>query len=230
LEEGKRAVQFIGGNWSMDSLKKFRDRLRITIILYTFCERANPSSPFFGTFRTEIKIQALDFLLRYPDFLSIELMDLIDGDRSIDQNHVKELIMQMYSAKEPIIRVEEMEKFFHGAYESLDEVIAYLISVGFVKYESKKRVDGNTYDKIYNVTHDCALRIDSNLKLIPSVQWYFDRCQLIKKYFNRFSGSELKERQYRYAEYSNISYKSHIQSIDARVKVEFSNRFNESLA
>ncbi len=31
-------------------------------------------------FYTEIKIQALDFLLRYPDFLSCELMDLMAND------------------------------------------------------------------------------------------------------------------------------------------------------
>lgn len=55
-----------------DHLKKFRDCLRIMIILYTFCDPLeDKTSGKYGVFRSEIKIQALDFLLRYPDFLSI---------------------------------------------------------------------------------------------------------------------------------------------------------------
>lgn len=215
---------------SEDSLKKFRDRLRITIILYTFCERLETDSgDQYGVFRTEIKIQALDFLLRYPDFLSFELMDLMDEDASINRNEIKAAIESIYQNKEPEIRVEEMEKFFHGAYESIDDVIAFLVSVGFVRHDSKKRTDGKTYDKNYFITKYCAEKIENNLKDIPAVKWYFDRCLLINKYFDHFSGSELKTRQYRYSEYSDVSYKSHIQNINEKVKTAFNQRFNELL-
>ena len=210
-----------------ESLRKFRDRLRLIIILYTFCERLDNN--YYGVFRTEIKIQALDFLLRYPDFLSMELMDLMDSDLSIDREEIKTVITSIYQNKEPDIRVEEMEKFFHGAYESIDDVIAYHVSVGFLKHESKKRIDGKTYDKHYFITYECSNKITSNLRDIPAVGWYFDRCELIKKYFNRFSGTELKGRQYRYGEYSNISYKSHIQNINGKVKQAFAERFNNEL-
>jgi len=213
-----------------DSLRKFRDRLRILIILYTFCERLkNGSENYFGIFRSEIKIQALDFLLRYPDFLSMELMDLMDTDPSIDRDEIRRVITRIYQDKEPDIRVEEMEKFFHGAYESIDDVVAFHVSVGFLKHESKKRTDGKTYDKNYYLTHECAHKIQSHLKGIHAVVWYFDRCELIKKYFSHFSGTELKTRQYRYTEYSDISYKSHIQNINDKVKLAFAERFNHLL-
>jgi hypothetical protein len=212
----------------IDPLRKFRDRLRIITILYTFCE-TDATDEFYGVFRTEIKIQALDFLLRYPDFLSFELMDLMDNDSSIDREEIKQTIENVYRNKEPEIRVEEMEKFFHGAYESIDDVIAYLISIKFIKYESKKRRDGKKYNKIYYVTNECAEKIQNNLKNISEVGWYFERCNLIKKYFDHFSGSELKKRQYRYAEYSNISCKSHIQTINNKVKTAFNERFNYQL-
>ncbi len=212
------------------SLKKFRDRLRITIILYTFCVRSeNDDNGYYGAFRTEIKIQALDFLLRYPDFLSIELMDLMDNDPTINRDEVKQIIKNIYQNKEPDIRVEEMEKFFHGAYESIDDVISFLVSVGFVTHDSKKRTDGKTYDKIYYITQECTNKIKNNLKGIPAVAWYFDRCKLIKKYFDKFSGTELKARQYMYAEYSNISYRSHIQNINDKVILAFTERFNHQL-
>lgn len=107
-----------------DTLRKFRDRLRILIIIYTFSEKSSEvGDGIWGVFRTEIKIQAIDFLLRYPDFLSMELMDLMDNDLSINPNEIKTIIQTIYQEKEPEIRVEEMEKFFHGAYESIDDVI-----------------------------------------------------------------------------------------------------------
>ena len=213
-----------------DLLRKFRDRLRIIVILYTFCERfKNNSDGYYGIFRSEIKIQALDFLLRYPDFLSMELMDLLDSDPTINCNEVRDIIKSIYKNKEPDLRVEEMEKFFHGAYESIDDVIAFHASVGFLKHDSKKRTDGKTYDKNYYITQDCAYKIEHHLKIIPEVGWYFDRCELIKRYFDHFSGTELKTRQYRYTEYSSISYKSHIRNINDKVKLAFAERFNNQL-
>lgn len=212
------------------SLRKFRDRLRIIIILYTFCDRLDKASNGnYGVFRTEMKIQALDFLLRYPDFLCMELMDLMDNDPSLDRSEIQKIVEDIYQAREPELRVEEMEKFFHGAYESIDDVIAFLVSVGFIKHESKKRTDGRKYDKIYYLTHTSSDKIEQSLKAIPSVNWYFGRCELIKKYFGKFSGSELKTRQYRYAEYSDISYKSHIKNIDEKVRSTFAYRFNSQL-
>ena len=156
-------------------------------------------------------------------------MDLMDGDTSINRDEIKATIERIYQNKEPEIRVEEMEKFFHGAYESIDDVIAYLVSVGFLRHDSKKRTDGKTYDKNYFITKDCADKIENNLKSIPAVKWYFTRCELIKKYFGQFTGTELKARQYKYSEYSNISYKSHIQNVNEKVKTAFNERFNEQL-
>lgn len=212
-----------------DSLKKYRDRLRI-IILYTLCDRIQDNNNgYFGVFRTEIKIQALDFLLRYPDFLAMELMDLMSSDLTIDRDKVKKIIKNIYENREPNIRVEEMEKFFHGAYESIDDVIAFLVSVDFIKHDSKKRTDGKTYDKIYYITLKCSDKIENNLKEIAPVSWYFNRCDLIKKYFGKLSGTDLKARQYKYSEYSNISYRSHIQNIDKKVKLTFFEKFNQLL-
>ena len=78
----------------------------------------------------------------------------------------------------------------------IDDVIAYLISINFIKYESKKRTDGKEYDKIYYLTQYGKNKIEKNLKLIAAATWYFDRCSLINKYLGHLSGSELKRRQY----------------------------------
>lgn len=211
------------------ALRKFRDRLRVILILYTFSDPLDNQTDYYGLFRSEVKIQAIDFLLRYPDFLAKELMDLMVSDPNIKPKEVENTVFKIYQDKEPEIRKEEMEKFFYGAYESIDDIIAFHISVGFLHYISKKRIDGKEYDRQYFVTRKCADKIENTLQEIPSVKWYIDRCLLIKKYFNRFSGSELKTRQYRYAEYKETSYKAHISGIDQKVRNAFLQHFQREL-
>ena len=214
-----------------DQLKKFRDRLRITLILYTFSKpiQKGDNTDIARVFYTEIKIQALDFLLRYPDFLSCELMDLMANDNSIDKTEIQNIIKDIYANEEPILRVEEMQKFFFGAYESIDGVILFLKSVGFVDFESKRRSDLQTYDKTYYITNRCIQQVENNLLNISSVKWYYDRCELIKKYFDNFNGSDLKKRQYRYKEYADIPYTMLIQNLNERVRKSYHEHFNELL-
>lgn len=213
-----------------DQLKKIRDRLRVTLILYTFSEPINieDNVDVVRAFYTEIKIQALDFLLRYPDFLSCELMDLMTNDSRIDKSEIQSVIKEIYKNDEPILRVDEMQKFFYGAYESIDDVILFLKSVRFVVFESKRRSDLHTYDKTYYITKRCTQQVENNLLNIPSVKWYYDRCQLIKKYFNQFNGSDLKKRQYRYKEY-NVPYTTLIKNLNEQVRYDFHKHFNEEL-
>lgn len=214
-----------------DQLKKFRDRLRITLILYTFSKPIPKgyNIDIARVFNTEIKIQALDFLLRYPDFLSCELMDLMVNDNSIDKSKIQSIIKEIYANEEPILRVEEMQKFFFGAYESIDGVILFLKSVGFVDFESKRRSDLQTYDKTYYITSRCIQQVENNLLNIPSVKWYYDRCELIKTYFDNFNGSDLKKRQYRYKEYADIPYTMLIQNLNEQVRQSYQEHFNELL-
>lgn len=214
-----------------DQLKRFRDRLRITLILYTFSKpiQKEGNTDNARVFYTEIKIQALDFLLRYPDFLSCELMDLMDKDNSINKSEIQSIIKAIYKNEEPILRVEEMKKFFFGAYESIDGVILFLKSVGFVDFESKRRSDLQTYDKTYYITNRCIQQVENNLLNISSVKWYYDRCELIKRYFDNFNGSDLKKRQYRYKEYADIPYTMLIQNLNEQVRKSYHEHFNELL-
>lgn len=212
-----------------EHLKKYRDRLRIIIILYVFSEPISNDAKLASVFRTEIRIQAIDFLLRYPDFFSLELLELYQSD-NLDTQQIEKIVREIFSSNEPVLRVEEMEKFFHGAYESIDDVIAFLSSISFIKYESKRRTDGKEYDKLYYLTTYGKEKIESQLTSIPSVQWYLKRCELIKFFFGKFSGTDLKKRQYRYVEeYAEIPYKSKIKQVQAKVITSFVSNFNKPL-
>jgi hypothetical protein len=213
-----------------DPLKKTRDRLRITLILYTFSRPIyiEENDEIAGVFQTEIKIQALDFLLRYPDFLSCELMDLMANDSSIDKSEIQTIIKEIYHDEEPVLRVDEMQKFFYGAYESIDSIILFLKSVRFIDFESKRRSDLQPYDKTYYITKRCVQQVESSLLSIPSVKWYHDRCKLIKKYFDHYNGSELKKRQYKYQQY-NVPYTMLIQNLNEQVRLSYYEHFTDEL-
>lgn len=211
-----------------DLLKKYRDRLRIILILYVFSEPVE-NDTLASVFRTEMRIQALDFLLRYPDFLSMELLKTI-ADNPQNSDTVRTIVRNIFNHQEPELRVDEMQKFFHGAYESIDDVIAFLCSTGFIKYESKRRTDGKEFEKLYHLTHTGKTKIESSLLNVPSVKWYLDRCQLIQTFFGSLNGSELKRRQYLYVkEYANIPYTHKIKQIQSKVKESYYSIFNEAL-
>jgi hypothetical protein len=155
-------------------------------------------------------------------------MDLMTNDSTINKTEIQSIIKGIYQNEEPVLRRDEMQKFFYGAYESIDSVILFLKSVRFVDFDSKRRSDLQTYDKAYYITQRCIQQIENNLLNIASVKWYYDRCVLIKKYFGQFNGSELKKRQYRYKEY-NVPYTALIQNLNEQVRQSYYEHFNEEL-
>ena len=71
--------------------------------------------------------------------------------------------------------------------------------------------------------------MEDNLNNIPALQWYVRRCELIKKYFGDYSGSELKSLQYQIEEYRDTVYKEYIHSIQEKVRDMYYKEFGEVL-
>jgi len=214
-----------------ERIRSFKDRLRIFLILYVFSEPySDPElSNIRKIFQSEQRIQKIDFLLRNPDYLCYELLIKAKSDSSL-QAEIKNIVKNIFSSKEPILKKLEMEKFFFGAYEDIDDVIAFLKSIDFIYFSSKKRADLKaTIVKKYFITQDAIEKFKSVIGTLPSIQWYVDRCNLIKKYFGDLSGSQLRISQYRIDEYKNTSYHQYIGSINGIVAKEFYNLYLETL-
>jgi hypothetical protein len=214
----------------IEKIRKYKDRLRIFLILYSFAD--DFSDPLKSNckklFKGETRIQKIDFLLRNPDYLSYELLNLASKTSS-NLTEVKDIVKNIFATKEPIIRRLEMERFFFGAYEDIDDVIGFLKSIGFIEFSSKKSIDLRTIDKHYFITDLAVSKLQTVLPTLPSLQWYFDRCSLIKKYFGDLTGSQLKVAQYQIKEYRTTSYNEYIGSIQELVKEEYSKLYNEVL-
>ena len=222
IEEEKTEIQ---------DFRIYQDRIRILLIIYYFSDDydATDNKGFVKVFKSEVKIQAIDFLIRYPDYLAYELLNLLISDGKLEKEQIKEVVKEIFTTNEPIIRNIEMEKFFFGAYEDIDDIIAFLVSISFIHFESKKRSDGRIGEKYYYLTKLGVDKIEKELKPYESLQWYFTRCQLIKTFFGDESGSNLKALQYNHKEYKDTALKEYIPMIVDKTKNMYKDIFGEDL-
>jgi hypothetical protein len=210
-------------------LKFYKERFRVLLIIYFFSEdydsedEKNIVKLLYG----EIKIQAIDFFIRNPDYLANELLAIAENEPT-QANDIKDIVKQIYEEKEPEIRRVEMEKFFFGAWEDIDDIVAFLISRGLIKYESKLRIDGRVAEKHYYITKKAAQRLEAIRNTSPA-EWYFKRCEIIKRFLGNATGCELKAKQYQVSEYSSTPYKAKIKGIDDKVIDKFHSLFSEAL-
>lgn len=213
-----------------DETKKYKDRFRVFLILYIFSEPFNDEDKpnFKKVFESEMRIQKLDFLFRYPDYLCHELLLLAKNDNDL-KSEVKDIVKDIYANDEPIIRKEEMLRFFFGAYEDIDNIIAFLKSVNFIHFESKKRTDLKTATKKYYITDTAISKFNEGIENLPALKWYINRCELIKKYFGNLSATQLKISQYQVKQYSNTSFNEYIGNINEQVKREYFELYLEKL-
>ncbi len=214
-------------NEKFDIERFYKDRFRILLILYFFSEETGDSGRpllLYG----EIKIQAIDFFLRNPDYLAYELLKIAEENQS-KALKIKTIVKNIYHQKEPQLRRVEMEKFFYGAYEDIDDIIAFLVSRGLLLYESKVRTNMRVAEKHYYLTPLAVQKIGTAKQDIEVAQWYFNRCQIIKEHLGGVTGSQLKSKQYQVEEYSTTAYKEKIQGIDNMVEEKYETLFNQGL-
>jgi hypothetical protein len=213
-----------------ENIRIYKDRIRIFLILYIFSEETSgqESMVYKKVFKSEVRIQKIDFLLRNPDYFSYELL-LFAMEGKFDKQEIKGIVKEIFETKEPNIRRLEMERFFFGAYEDIDDVISFLKSIDFIDFKSRRSIDLKTIDKHYYITEYSHDRFENSLKHLPSIQWYIERCNLIKKFFGDLTGTQLKILQYQITEYRDASYKEYINDIQNDVKKLFSEMYGEEL-
>lgn len=213
-----------------EQVRMYKDRLRIFLILFYFSDdfTSVEHPEFRKIFKSEVRIQKIDFLIRNPDYLAYELLIIAANDLGKMQE-IKQIVKSIFDTAEPQLRRLEMERFFFGAYEDIDDVISFLKSIGFVGFTSKKSSDLKTIEKQYFVTQHAMTKAKSAINDLPALKWYTKRCELIKRYFGNLSGSQLKVSQYQIDEYRNTSFKNFIGEISEIVKSDYYRMFSERL-
>lgn len=211
-------------------IRKYKDRIRIFYIIYFFSEIYDGAeyNDCCKVLHTEVKIQKIDFLIRNPDYLCFELLELCKKN-DIDKKNIRKIIKDIFYSHEPEIRRLEMEKFFFGAYEVIDDVITFLVTVGFIKYKVERNKVLKLTKKSYYVTKLADEKMKLPMDDMPYIKWYLDRCLLIKEYFGEYTGTQLKNLQYKIDEYRDTTYREYIKNIDDLVKEKYFEEFGEIL-
>lgn len=209
----------------------YRERLRILLILYFFSEPVDDPADgrLVRVFQSEVKIQKIDFLLRYPSYFCFELLGLHEETGVPDKATTRALIKQVFADGEPELKTDEMRRFFYGAYEELDAIIAYLTAVNVVVFRSRKSAGLLNIQKEYFLTRFGVDKIEQGLTAVPAARWYFERCSLILRYFGDLSGSQLKNRQYAIEMYKDTSLNNYIADVEEQVRKRFETLFAEAL-
>lgn len=213
------------------SKNPYRERLRILLILYFFSEDVSvPGDPRLQrVFHSEVKIQKIDFLIRYPNYLCYELLRMHEESGEPSTEKVQAILTNIFRQREPELKTDEMRRFFYGAYEELDNVISFLTSVDLVIFKSKRNVGLKTINKEYYLTRFALETIENGLKAVPAAAWYFERCSLIKTYFGDLSGSQFKNRQYAIDIYRETPLGNYIADIEKQVREKYQQLFDQSL-
>jgi hypothetical protein len=169
---------------------------------------------FVRLFDGEVKVQALDFWTRYPDYFADELLELFVATSDI--GYLDEA-RRIFDDEEPDLRRVPMLRKYFGAYEPLDTVLGILKSRGLVLPRTKP-MPGFANHRNFLISQKACDLVARIPKEFSELQWYDKRIDLVLKVAGARGGLALKERQHKRKEYHDTKIDDLIPTIAARVK------------
>lgn len=97
-----------------------RDAIRLLFILSLGSEETDLGG---RVFRGEKRAMAIDFMVRYPDYLADELLNRFENEGDIDALGAAEAI---FAADEPDIRTVSMVRWRRGAFQNIEMPLSIL--------------------------------------------------------------------------------------------------------
>ena len=176
-----------------------RDAIRL---LFVLSEGSRPlPEPDGGAthiFRGEARLHALDFWMRYPDYLASELLDRFQRDGRAGDLDLADSIM---SSDEPDLRRLPMVRYFFGAFDPIDNAISILKARELVTITGRKS-GGRPIETNFLIYPKAFEVCDTAVKTAPVLGWYRDRARLVCDLAGTATGGALKDRQYERSQYA----------------------------
>jgi hypothetical protein len=193
----------------------YRNALRLLFILVRGCEPFSDAEfeNDVGVFDGEVKLQALDFWVRYPDYLADELLSRYEATGSVAYLNTAHKI---FLDEEPNLRRVPMLRSYFGAYEPIDTAIAHLKVRGLVTPRTKPLGKANHRD--FLVSQAAFKLIDTIIVEHTELRWYDSRVQLVLELADNRGGAALKQRQHEQKEYHETRKGDLIPTIAERVR------------
>lgn len=162
--------------------------------------------------RSELRLQALDFWLRNPDYLADELLTEVEAGR-LGASYV-EVASSLLSDPEPSLRRCPMPRWLFGAYEPLDDAFALLEAYGLA---IMRRTPGGHRNQFF-LRSDGVAAGDDLAANDSALSWYPRQVELVLQVAHDQTGRQLKARQYEQASYAGTELGTTIAPIDDRVR------------
>lgn len=193
-----------------------RNAIRLLFLLNAG-KAENYNKDMIGTypyvFGGEKRLQAMDFWVRYPDYLALELIS--QHEKSGDPAKLK-IARAIYDNGEPSLRTIPMLRKHFGAYEPLDTALALLECRGLVRPERRKTAVGHSH--FFFLPKKTEEFCDMITKEFPLLDWYRNRAQLVVDVAGPRRGNELKSVQHSTRQYHDTALMNYIPTITDLVK------------
>jgi len=165
--------------------------------------------------RAELRLQALDFWLRNPDYLAGELLAMVEADELPADEYVP-VIEHLLESPEPDLHWYPMPRWHHGAYEAIDDAFSMLSAYGLAQVRRKGGIRKTARSQFF-LTEAGRATVD-DLRTEKVLSWYTDQVKLVALVAGSDLGSKLKQRQYEQAEYARTKLGTNIAPIYAGVR------------
>lgn len=164
--------------------------------------------------RSELRLQAMDFWMRNPDYLADELVTKVDA--GLDPSYL-DVARRLLDDPEPDLRWYPMPRWFFGAYEPLDDALSLLETYGLAAVRRRGTPGKKRRRSEFYLTQAGADAV-VDLATDPVLKWYTQQVVLVDLVAGDELGGQLKKRQYEQATYANTELGLCIAPIADRVR------------
>lgn len=206
---------------------KSQHAVRVLVLLDRCGDPITDADPdgFVKVIRSELRLQALDFWLRNPDYLADQVISKVAAGELAAGKYLP-LAQDLLDGLEPNLHWYPMPKWLRGAYEALDDAFSLLQSYGLAEVRRKGKPPQRHRNEFFLRPAGVAAAVE--LAADPVLSWYGRQAELVGLVAGSDKGSRLKERQYEQAEYAETQLGLRIASIAPVVRERLSTQFQLS--
>ncbi len=199
---------------------RWQDSVRLLLLINAaakpICEGESAPESAIGVVRTQVRLQKLDFWVRYPDYLAFELMN--EYERAPDEPHLLDMAADILNSEEPDLRRFPMLRYKFGAFQELDDALAPLVERGLLR-KTQVLGQGRVVEHIYFLLQHGRDVADSMVSEAPALRWYVERTGMIVNLVDGLGGTQLKDRQYLLRDYADTPVGQHISPITQKARL-----------
>ncbi|WP_124777722.1 hypothetical protein [Micromonospora inaquosa] len=206
----------VGGSAVRPEATVMQHAIRLLAILSECGEPVKASDPpeAIAVIRAELRLQALDFWLRNPDYLAGELLTKVE-DHDLPVNYLS-VVEHLLNSPEPDLHWYPMPRWHHGAYEAIDDAFSVLSAYGLALVRRMGGVQRTARSQFFLTDAGRAAAADLAQERVLS--WYTEQAKLVALVAGTDNGSSLKQRQYQQAEYARTKLGVNIAPIHSAVR------------